>query len=256
MLFLLIFGGPSGSLRWFPISLGLFYFILHRLSKPAVSFCHVASLFTRTPWDSLKRPKISTDSKSCDMSDDPCLHLVADTHYSPQVYSQIWSLWFLTNRLKLETINTCDIWDPQAERHFFKNGYHEILMFLSILLLIKSKSNGQILLTKWTESWANTYSIHIVTLTWKTEITDPNLWSTIQMDSLHIPTRCFTTEKTAGSLSVNLKSKGGRVMQVSEAAKLWLEYHKSHYKENSIRAYKLVLTEFCGEFGGPRTWRK
>ena len=39
-------------------------------------------------------------------------------------------------------------------------------------------------------------------------------------------------------------------MQVSEAAKLWLEYHKSHSKENSIRAYKLVLSKFCAEFGG------
>jgi site-specific recombinase XerD len=38
-------------------------------------------------------------------------------------------------------------------------------------------------------------------------------------------------------------------MQISEAAKLWLEYHKCHSKENSIRAYKLVLTKFCEEFG-------
>jgi integrase/recombinase XerD len=38
-------------------------------------------------------------------------------------------------------------------------------------------------------------------------------------------------------------------MQVSEAAKLWLEYHKSHSKENSIRAYRLVLTQLCEEFG-------
>jgi len=37
-------------------------------------------------------------------------------------------------------------------------------------------------------------------------------------------------------------------MKVSEAAKLWLEYHKSHSKENSIRAYKLVLTQLCEEF--------
>ncbi len=37
-------------------------------------------------------------------------------------------------------------------------------------------------------------------------------------------------------------------MQVSEAAKLWLEYHKSHSKENSIRAYKLILSKFCDEF--------
>ena len=38
-------------------------------------------------------------------------------------------------------------------------------------------------------------------------------------------------------------------MQVSEATKLWLEYHKCHSKENSIRAYKLVITKFCEEFG-------
>ena len=38
-------------------------------------------------------------------------------------------------------------------------------------------------------------------------------------------------------------------MQVSEAAKLCLEYHKSHSKENSMRAYKLVLTRLCEEFG-------
>ena len=38
-------------------------------------------------------------------------------------------------------------------------------------------------------------------------------------------------------------------MKISEAAKLWLEYHKCHSKENSIRAYKLVLTQLCVEFG-------
>ena len=38
-------------------------------------------------------------------------------------------------------------------------------------------------------------------------------------------------------------------MQVSKAAKLWLEYQKSHSKENSIRSYKLLLSKFCEEFG-------
>jgi len=38
-------------------------------------------------------------------------------------------------------------------------------------------------------------------------------------------------------------------MQLSKAAKLWMEYHKSHSKENSIRAYKLVLAQLCEEFG-------
>jgi len=37
-------------------------------------------------------------------------------------------------------------------------------------------------------------------------------------------------------------------MQVSEATKLWLEYQKSHSKENSIRAYRLVLSQLCEEF--------
>ena len=38
-------------------------------------------------------------------------------------------------------------------------------------------------------------------------------------------------------------------MKISEAAKLFLEYHKSHSKENSVRAYKLVLSKFCEKFG-------
>jgi integrase/recombinase XerD len=38
-------------------------------------------------------------------------------------------------------------------------------------------------------------------------------------------------------------------MRISEAAKLFLEYHKSHSKENSVRAYNLVLTQLLQEFG-------
>ena len=38
-------------------------------------------------------------------------------------------------------------------------------------------------------------------------------------------------------------------MKVSNAIKLYLEYHKSHSKENSVRAYMLVLSKFCEEFG-------
>ena len=37
-------------------------------------------------------------------------------------------------------------------------------------------------------------------------------------------------------------------MKISNAAKLYLEYHKSHSKENSVRAYMLVLTKLCEEF--------
>jgi len=39
-------------------------------------------------------------------------------------------------------------------------------------------------------------------------------------------------------------------MRVSEAAGLFLECQKSHSKENSVRAYRLVLSKFCEEFGG------
>ena len=39
-------------------------------------------------------------------------------------------------------------------------------------------------------------------------------------------------------------------MRVSEASRLFLECQKSHSKENSVRAYKLVLSKFCAEFGG------
>ena len=38
-------------------------------------------------------------------------------------------------------------------------------------------------------------------------------------------------------------------MKVSEAAKLFIEYHKSHSKENSVRAYNLVISQLCEEFG-------
>jgi integrase len=37
-------------------------------------------------------------------------------------------------------------------------------------------------------------------------------------------------------------------MRVSEAAKIWLAYQKSHFKENSIRAYQMILSRFCEEF--------
>ena len=38
-------------------------------------------------------------------------------------------------------------------------------------------------------------------------------------------------------------------MQISEAAKLCLEYHKCHSKEHSIRVYRLIFTQLCDEFG-------
>ena len=38
-------------------------------------------------------------------------------------------------------------------------------------------------------------------------------------------------------------------MKVSKAVKLCLEYHKSHSKENTVRAYRMALTQLCEEFG-------
>ena len=38
-------------------------------------------------------------------------------------------------------------------------------------------------------------------------------------------------------------------MQVSQAITIWLEYHKSHSKDNTIKAYNKVLTNFNREFG-------
>ena len=37
-------------------------------------------------------------------------------------------------------------------------------------------------------------------------------------------------------------------MQISEAAKLFMEYHNSNSKENTVRAYNLVLNQILGEF--------
>jgi integrase/recombinase XerD len=38
-------------------------------------------------------------------------------------------------------------------------------------------------------------------------------------------------------------------MNVREAATVFLEYHKTHSKEHSIRGYQRVLAKFCEEFG-------
>ena len=38
-------------------------------------------------------------------------------------------------------------------------------------------------------------------------------------------------------------------MQVSEAAKICLEYHRGNSKGNTIKAYEMILSKFCGQFG-------
>lgn len=38
-------------------------------------------------------------------------------------------------------------------------------------------------------------------------------------------------------------------MNVSRAAQIWLDYHRAHSKENTIRAYEFIITKFCHKFG-------
>lgn len=39
-------------------------------------------------------------------------------------------------------------------------------------------------------------------------------------------------------------------MRISQALKLWLEYHKSNSKKNTTRAYEGILSKFCNEING------
>jgi len=38
-------------------------------------------------------------------------------------------------------------------------------------------------------------------------------------------------------------------MQVSEAVKVCLEYHRGNSKANTIKVYEMILTKFCRQFG-------
>ena len=38
-------------------------------------------------------------------------------------------------------------------------------------------------------------------------------------------------------------------MQVSKAAEVCLKYHRTNSKENTIKAYEMILTKFCWQFG-------
>ena len=39
-------------------------------------------------------------------------------------------------------------------------------------------------------------------------------------------------------------------MEVSKAVQLWLEYHKSNSRDNTLRAYEAIFAKFCQAFGG------
>jgi hypothetical protein len=38
-------------------------------------------------------------------------------------------------------------------------------------------------------------------------------------------------------------------MIVSKTAKIWLDYHRAHSKNNTVRAYEWTIGKFCIEFG-------
>ena len=38
-------------------------------------------------------------------------------------------------------------------------------------------------------------------------------------------------------------------MQLSEAADIWIDYHKNHSKKDTLRSYQAVIEPFCREFG-------
>jgi hypothetical protein len=39
-------------------------------------------------------------------------------------------------------------------------------------------------------------------------------------------------------------------MQVTKAASIWLEYHRSNSRENTYKAYEAVINRLTAEFGG------
>jgi hypothetical protein len=37
-------------------------------------------------------------------------------------------------------------------------------------------------------------------------------------------------------------------MNVSQASKIWLDYHRAHSKQNTVRAYEFSITKFSRNF--------
>ena len=41
-------------------------------------------------------------------------------------------------------------------------------------------------------------------------------------------------------------------MKLSKAAKIWIDYHRTHSKNNTVRSYRAIIERFIQEFGdGP-----
>jgi hypothetical protein len=45
-----------------------------------------------------------------------------------------------------------------------------------------------------------------------------------------------------------LNNEGRQVMNVSQASKIWREYHRAHSKHNTIRAYEFTIAKFNQNF--------
>ena len=41
-------------------------------------------------------------------------------------------------------------------------------------------------------------------------------------------------------------------MKISQAAKIWIEYHVTNSKKNTVRAYRWIIDKFCTDFGGEK----
>ena len=38
-------------------------------------------------------------------------------------------------------------------------------------------------------------------------------------------------------------------MKISQAAKIWIDYHVTNSKKNTVRAYRWIINKFCVDFG-------
>ena len=39
-------------------------------------------------------------------------------------------------------------------------------------------------------------------------------------------------------------------MKISQTAKIWIDYHVTNSKNNTVRAYRRIINKFCVDFGG------
>ena len=39
-------------------------------------------------------------------------------------------------------------------------------------------------------------------------------------------------------------------MKIYQAAKIWIDYHVTNSKKNTVRGYRWIINKFCADFGG------